>query len=392
MPLWSPGWPSWLSDLTWPGHDANQDSEASPARWTSPATITVLSCLLLLAVTLVDWLISPQVAVLTAFLALAPLLASSVLGPAATAGFAVAAVVLAVFSGVWNQGQGAQYWVRLVDVAAVGALAVLVSVIRSRREADLQTTQRIATNAQQALLPVLPRRIGTVELATRYHSATKAAQVGGGDFFDFVTDRGRTRLILGDVSGKGIDAVTQSARVIRAFRQYAASEPDLLGAARRIDEYVLPFWNWDFYATAVLVEIRDDHNLTIVSAGHPPPLHVSRAGVCELPVESCLPLGLGPAHRSTDHTWEPTDRLLLYTDGLIEARDPRGVFLPQAAIDRALQQRADVDGSLDALLDAVQEHAGRFGDDLALLLMANIAQTSHTRIPGPRVTGASTAQ
>ena len=52
----------------------------------------------------------------------------------------------------------------------------------------------------------------------------------------------------------------------------------------------------------------------------------------------------------------------------------------------------DLDGTLDALLDAVQEHAGRFGDDLALLLMANIAQDTRTHIPGPRVTGASTAQ
>ena len=155
------------------GHAADQDASASPSEWTSAATITVLSSLLLVAVTLVDWLLSPQVAVLTAFLALAPLLASSVLGPAATAGFAVAAMLLAVLSGVWNHGQGAQYWIRLVDVAAVGALAVLVSVIRSRREADLQTTRRIATTAQEALLPVLPPRIGTVELATRYHSATK---------------------------------------------------------------------------------------------------------------------------------------------------------------------------------------------------------------------------
>ena len=94
----------------------------------------------------------------------------------------------------------------------------------------------------------------------------------------------------------------------------------------------------------------------------------------ELPVQPCLPLGLGPADSSTEHTWEPADRLLLYTDGLIEARDERGAFLPRAAIDRALQENASVDGALDALLDAVHQHAGRFGDDLALLLMANTAE------------------
>jgi serine phosphatase RsbU (regulator of sigma subunit) len=351
-----------------------RESEESESRWRSTATITALSVLLLVAISVLDWWISPQVAVLTTFLALSPLLAASVLPPAATAEFAVAAVVLAAISGWWNDDRGTQYWIRVVDVAMVGALAVLVSASRTRREVDLQTSRRIATTAQQALLPVLPRRIGTVELAVRYHSATQAAQVGG-DFFDFVTDRGRTRLILGDVSGKGVDAVTQAARVIRAFRQYGASEPDLLGAARRIHEYVLPFWDWDLYATAVLVEVRGD-TLTVVSAGHPPPLHLSTTGVGELPVEPCVPLGFGPAHDSTDHSWLPGDRLLLYTDGLIEARDSKGSFLPRADIDRALQQQPDLDTTLDALLDAVEHHAGGFGDDLALLLMANTASAA----------------
>jgi sigma-B regulation protein RsbU (phosphoserine phosphatase) len=365
----SPDQGSGLAALLRSGRGADQISGES-SWWTSSATIAALSWLWLLAVTVADSLTSPQVVVLTVFLALSPLLAASVLAPAITVRFAAAAVVLAAISGWWDRGQGAQYWVRLVDVAAVGVLAVLVSVIRTRRQADLQTSQRIATTAQEALLPVLPRQIGALALATRYHSATQAAQVGG-DFFDFVTDRGRTRLILGDVSGKGVDAVTQAARVIRAFRQYAASEPDLLGASRRIDEYVLPFWDWDYYATAVLIEIRDDDTMTVVSAGHPPPLHLSQAGVRELPVQPCLPLGLGPADGSTEHSWRPADRMLLYTDGLIEARDPSGAFLPRAVIDRALQQLTDLDSTLDALLDAVHQHAGRFGDDLALLLIAN---------------------
>jgi stage II sporulation SpoE-like protein len=183
------------------------------------------------------------------------------------------------------------------------------------------------------------------------------------------------------VSGHALPAVL-GARVIRAFRQYAASEPDLLGASRRIDEYVLPFWDWDYYATAVLIEVRDDDTMTEVSAGHPPPLHLFQAAVRELPVQPCLPLGLGPAHGSTEHTWQPADRLLLYTYGLIEARDPIGTFLPRGAIDRALRQQTDLDTTLDALLDAVHQHAGRFGDDLALLLMAHTGPTRETT-PSP---------
>jgi hypothetical protein len=348
-----------------------EEAERSPMAWRSPTMIAMASFLVLLLTTAGDLAFSDELVTLTIFLGLSPLLASSTLAPSATAGFAAGAVGLAAASEVWNHGQGTQYWVRLVDVALLGALSVLVSAIRTRREADLRASREIATAAQQALLPVLPRQLGPVEVATRYHSATQAAQIGG-DFFDFAADRGRTRLILGDVSGKGVDAVGQAARVIRAFRQYGASEQELLGVARRIDEYVLPFWEWDYFATAVLVEVSDDRVFTVVSAGHPPPLHFSAAGVGELPVEPSVPLGLGPAISSTRHTWRPADRLLLYTDGLIEARNADGEFLPRSAIDRALREPS-LDAGLDALLDTVHEHAGGFNDDLALLLMANRA-------------------
>jgi phosphoserine phosphatase RsbU/P len=323
---------------------------------------------MLLLTVAVDIRVPGPVVVLTAFLGLTPLLAAAALDPAATAGFATAAVACAAASLRWNGG-GNQYAARVIDVALTGALAVLVAAVRSRREEDLRKTRHIAGVAQQALLPVLPDTLGPVGFATRYHSATHTAQVGG-DFFDFVADNGRIRLILGDVSGKGIDAVTQAARVIRAFRQYGASEPDLLGVARRVDEYVTPFWTWEYYATATLIEITDAATVTVVSAGHPPPLQVSSGTVNDLPIATSLPLGLGPAEYATSHTWQPGDRILLYTDGLVEARNRAGEFLPRTLIDAALTLTAP-EATLDALLAAVKRHAGTFNDDLALLLITN---------------------
>jgi hypothetical protein len=88
--------------------DDTGDSERSWAGGYSPLVLAVASGLVLLVVTLADVLISEQVVVLTVFLGLSPLLASSVLGPAATAGYAAAAVALAAVSGAWNEGQGAQ--------------------------------------------------------------------------------------------------------------------------------------------------------------------------------------------------------------------------------------------------------------------------------------------
>ncbi|WP_374967849.1 PP2C family protein-serine/threonine phosphatase [Terrabacter sp. BE26] len=339
-----------------------------PAVRQSSRVIGWASAALLALTTASDVVVSPRVAVLTGLLGLAPLLAASALTPRATAAFAGAAVSLAAASGLWN-GFGAQYGVSLLNVALVSALSVIVSVIRAGREADLRDSRRIAAAAQEALLPVLPESLGPVRIRTRYHSATGTAQVGG-DFFDFVADGNRLRFLLGDVSGKGVGAVTEAARVIRAFRQYGASEDDLVSVARRVHEYVTHFWDVERYATAVFVEITGPDSLAVVAAGHPAPLRASADGVRELAVHHCLPLGIGPADHVTTHHWNPSDRLLLYTDGLTEARNPAGEFLPPACIEAAVREGTP-DACLDELLHRVQEHAGRFADDLALVLLTN---------------------
>ncbi|WP_343993158.1 PP2C family protein-serine/threonine phosphatase [Terrabacter terrae] len=336
-------------------------------------TIGWASAALLALTTLADVVISPRVAVLTGLLGLGPLLAASALTPRSTAAFAGAAVILAAVSGLWND-VGVQYGVILLNVALVSALSVIVSVIRAGREADLRDSRRIAGAAQEALLPVLPESLGPVRIGTRYHSATGTAQVGG-DFFDFVAEGNRLRFLLGDVSGKGVGAVTEAARVIRAFRQYGASEEDLVSVARRVHEYVTPFWDVERYATAVFVEINGPDRVAVVAAGHPAPLRASADGVHELAVHHCLPLGIGPADHVTMHRWNPSDRLLLYTDGLTEARNTAGEFLPTARIEAALREGSP-DACLDELLHRVQVHAGRFTDDLALVLLTNAASAA----------------
>jgi hypothetical protein len=335
-----------------------------------------ISAAWLVGVLILDIAVHTRRVVLIIFVPVAPLVASAALGAAATGAFAAAAAAIAALSRLWDPG-GSQYWVRLSAVTLLGAIAVFSAAARSRREEALRATQRIATAAQAALLPVLPARINSVLLATRYHSATHSAQVGG-DFFDFVADESRIRLILGDISGKGIDAVAQAARVIRAFRQYGAAAPDLLSVARRIHEYVLPFWQAEVYATAVLVEVNDTTELTVVSCGHPPPYFISGDTVTDVPTRACLPLGIGAADEATTHHWSSGDELLLYTDGLIEARSRSGQFLPRQLIDAALAA-PDMEQSLDQLLAAVEQHAGRFSDDLALLLMRRDPQTDQQR-------------
>jgi hypothetical protein len=206
--------------------------------------------------------------------------------------------------------------------------------------------------------------------ASRYLSAAQDAVVGG-DLYDCSVTEGYTRFIVGDVRGKGLAAVEQAARTIRAFRQAAATKETLLEAAHDMNGYMLPFLADEEFVTALLADLSDPDTITLVSCGHPPPLLVSREGQAEfLEPPPGLPLGLGNASAHRTFRWRAGDRLLLYTDGLSECRDADGTFLPLLELAPVLHH-GSVEAALDNLLDRVRLHVpgGALGDDLAVVLL-----------------------
>jgi serine phosphatase RsbU (regulator of sigma subunit) len=319
----------------------------------------------------VDLTIHSSHLVLAPLLCLAPLIACAVLPPATTGVVAAVAVGLAVLSGVWDGtwGQG-QQTIRIVEVAIVSGAAVIVAAVRVRREQRLARVAAIAEVAQRAILPKLPRQTAHLAVAARYVSAARDAVVGG-DLYDCFHSASHTRFMVGDVRGKGIAGVEQAARAIRAFRQSAATEPHLPAVAREMSAYLTGFFDDEEFVTALLAEESTDSTLTLVSCGHPPALLVRSEGdasFVELPAG--LPLGLGEVYEADTVSVRPGDRLLMYTDGLSEARDRHGRFLP--VLDLApVVAAGTIDGALDAVLDAVRAHVpgGRLTDDLAVLLL-----------------------
>ena len=341
-----------------------------------------LALVVLVTLVAVDTSIPPGYAVLTSLFALSPLIACAVVPVSGTAGIGALAIGAAFASGWWNGNTGtAQQNIRIVNVVLICAAAVAIAAVRVHRERRFREVSAIAEAAQRAILPVLPTNLGGVAVATRYRSAAQGALVGG-DLYDCYHSETRVRFLIGDVRGKGIAGVEQAARVIRAFRQSAALRESLVDVAREMDDYLADFFGDEEFVTALLVEVSGPGQLTLLNAGHPPPQLVRTSGASELiELPPSLPLGLNLGRPSDADVaivhWTPGDRMLLYTDGLSEARNRSGRFLDLSSLAAGLRDTITVESALDDVLDHVAGHVprGHLDDDLALVLLENTADS-----------------
>jgi serine phosphatase RsbU (regulator of sigma subunit) len=252
-------------------------------------------------------------------------------------------------------------------IVATGA-AVWVSMIRQREGERFAELSRLASIAQEAVLRPLGPQIGTLTVAGRYVSASAAADIGG-DLYEALDTRYGVRMIIGDVRGKGIDAIRLASIVLGAYRHVAYEHADLRSIVADLDKAVARSVGEEDFVTAALVEERGG-TLTVVNCGHPAPLLLRRGQVIQLdPPIPAPPLGFSPVARARVERLEPGDRLLLYTDGLAEARR-FGEFFPTAERAWALLGHGTVEHGLASLESALVEWVrGRLDDDIALLLL-----------------------
>lgn len=240
---------------------------------------------------------------------------------------------------------------------------------RAHREARraLERMTRIAQLSQQAIVCPLPSTIGDLTLAVRTRSATEHALIGG-DLHDAILTPAGPRLIVGDAKGHGLDAVRLSAAVLAAFRQTAAAEPDLTRLARTLDTRIAGELGAEDFVTLVLADFAPGE-VRLVNCGHPPPLRAGEHLELLAPPAPSPPLGLGPEPALQRVELAPGQRLLLYTDGLAEARDARGDLFPLDQQVLAALRGPTLDASLGRLLDLLHAHAGTgTSDDLTLIL------------------------
>ncbi|MGW2747835.1 PP2C family protein-serine/threonine phosphatase [Streptomyces sp. NPDC001450] len=266
-------------------------------------------------------------------------------------------------------------------IVAVTLAAAYASHLRLEREEMLFQVRLVADAAQKVLLRPLPRRIQNVEIESLYLAAQEQARIGG-DFYEAADTPYGVRLLIGDVRGKGLQAVGAASAVINCFRENAYDQPDLRSIIRRLETSIARHSlaspapdQPEHFATALIAEIPyGGGQVRILNCGHPPPLLVQNGEIRVL--ESSMPSPpLNLATLLGDHYIVDTvnfcegDQLLLYTDGVTETRDRNGTFFPLPEWMRQLGPTPPRE-LLDRLhRDLLHYSGGRLDDDIAALAL-----------------------
>jgi serine phosphatase RsbU (regulator of sigma subunit) len=330
-----------------------------------------------------------------------PALAATTNGPRGVfwAGFLTA--LLGALLGVRDGVPGRELIAVLAALVTVTLASGLASVLRGRRERVLAAVRSVAETAQHALLKPVPATVGPFQAAVRYSAAAAEARIGG-DLYALIPTPHGVRLIVGDVRGKGLPAVGTAALVLGVFREAAHDEPDLLAVVERIERSLARNLGHDDFVTAVVAGYPRAGHLEVVNCGHAPPLLVSASGSISAvePPLPAPPLGLRALAGHTPGLqtlpFADGDQLLLYTDGVTEARDSGRAFYPLAeGLERHVSHEPA--RTLDALHDELLAHVGgRLHDDAALLLIrkpvAGRAVAPGAGHPGPATASASEAK
>lgn len=270
------------------------------------------------------------------------------------------------------------------DLAGRAAMAIEHAVAHRARVEQARVLQ-------QSLLPPGVPVIPGLDVAVHYRAAGDGSIVGG-DFFDLFRMGSRWGVVLGDVSGKGVEAASLTALARYTVRAVAMNEDRPAEVLRLCNRAILEADTGESFCTMVfaVLEPTDDGAVVRVAAGgHPLPLLRTEGGTVEAVGTPGTVIGLFPDPELVDVELRlgPGDSLVLFTDGLIEARTPAGDFAPQL-LEQTMRAASgttarDTVSAITAAVGALEE--GRARDDMAIVVVGVPSGTPaprRIRIPG----------
>lgn len=231
------------------------------------------------------------------------------------------------------------------------------------------------TLLQQALVPAAPETVSGYTTAAVYVPASAGQEIGG-DFYDsFQTEDGKLGVVIGDVCGKGIEAASLAAASRSTFRAFTYELSSTAESMTHTNTVICAQQaeTGKFVTVAGFVIDPESGHLDYTSAGHPPCAIRRANGQVEFISISNPPIGTQDkwGYKSTEDQLEPGDKLLLYTDGILEAR--RGLdFFDIDGIRRTLLEQGDKppDELANSLLQAAKDWAeGDLRDDVAIVVI-----------------------
>ncbi|MFI1989300.1 SpoIIE family protein phosphatase [Actinoplanes sp. NPDC020271] len=234
-----------------------------------------------------------------------------------------------------------------------------------------ETEHRIARTLQHSLLPQsLPRVPGAV-VGSRYVAGSSEARVGG-DWYDVIAaPDGQLYLVIGDVVGKGVQAAAAMGQLRNALRAYVLEGFDCGPALSRLNRLVDTLGRRQFATVFCLRFDPDTRVVRYSSAGHPSPIRVARGELGTFLYRTALGPPIGALrdvpYPTREVQLDPGDRLLLYTDGLVEDRR-QGIDAGLAElIEDAAKPTEHVEDLLDRLLAKAARQVRR--DDIAMVAL-----------------------
>ena len=280
----------------------------------------------------------------------------------------------------------------LGSVAAQAALAIHVFRVQGQlqRRQRLERDLRVARQIQRSLLPPAPPNVVGLDFAIHYEPAYQI----GGDFYDFIWhDQAHLAIVVGDVAGKAISAALYMARLTSELRSRAGISRTPARLLRRVNDEMVKLGDDGMFATLVYaIYDLETRTLLFTNAGHCVPLlrrgdrvfplHADRAHVPPIGVVPDVEVGEARVQLMAG------DMLVLTSDGVYEARDPRGNEYGLKRLSRRIRTaRGNAEDVVKAVLQDVDSHVGNAqqSDDMTLVAMAideRRAKRRTSTIPG----------
>jgi serine phosphatase RsbU (regulator of sigma subunit) len=265
----------------------------------------------------------------------------------------------------------------LQAIATHAGLAIHTARVQAQllRRELLDRDLRVARQIQRSLLPASTPQVVGLEFAVHYEPAYQI----GGDFYDFIWhDPTHLGVVVGDVAGKAISAALYMARLTSELRSRAAIARTPARLLRRVNQEIAALGDDGMFATLVYCIYDLEHgNLVFTNAGHCTPLVARGDRVFPLQAERAHtpPLGVTADLDAGEARVQlrSGDMVILVSDGILEARDARGIEYGLTRLSRRIRtSRGSADEVVKAILADIDQHTGPTGqaDDMTIVVMA----------------------